>query len=50
MAKFNLINNYLVVGLTEELGDFVTVLEVILPRFFNGATDKYISGIITHLF
>ena len=43
-AKYNLVNNYLVVGLTEELGDFVAVLEAALPRFFAGATQLYNTG------
>ena len=42
----NLVNNYLVVGVTEELGDFVAVLEAALPRFFSGATDLYNSGLL----
>ncbi len=43
-AKYNLVNSYLLVGLTEELGDFVAVLEATLPRFFAGATELYNSG------
>ena len=43
-AKHNLLNKYLVVGVTEELGDFIAMLEVILPRFFKGASDLYING------
>ncbi len=43
-AKYNLVNSYLVVGLTEELGDFVATLEATLPRFFSGATELYNSG------
>lgn len=43
-AKYNLVHNYLVVGLTEELGDFIAVLEAALPRFFAGATDLYNNG------
>lgn len=46
MAKYNLINNYLAVGITEELGEFVAVLEAALPRFFAGATELYNSGIV----
>ncbi|XP_074655242.1 heparan sulfate 2-O-sulfotransferase 1-like isoform X2 [Tubulanus polymorphus] len=48
-AKYNLVNNYLVVGITEELGDFVAVLEVTLPRFFKGATELYNTGRKSHL-
>ena len=40
-AKYNLINNYLLVGVTEELQDFIAMLEVTLPRFFKGALDLY---------
>ena len=43
-AKHNLLNKYLVVGITEDLGDFIAMLEVILPRFFKGASDLYING------
>ncbi|GAB1597639.1 heparan sulfate 2-O-sulfotransferase 1-like [Argonauta hians] len=48
-AKYNLVNNYLVVGITEELGDFVAILEATLPRFFKGAVDLYNSGHKSHL-
>lgn len=44
MAKYNLVKHYLVVGVTEQLGDFVAVLEAALPRFFAGATQLYQSG------
>ena len=44
MAKFNLVNKYLVVGVTEEMADFVAILEATLPRFFAGATELYNSG------
>ena len=43
-AKHNLLTKYLVVGITEELGDFIAMLEVILPRFFKGASDLYMNG------
>ena len=36
--------NYLLVGVTEELGDFIAVLEATLPRFFNGATQLFNNG------
>ncbi|KAL4219659.1 Heparan sulfate 2-O-sulfotransferase 1 [Mactra antiquata] len=48
-AKFNLVNNYLLVGVTEELGDFIAMMEVILPRFFKGAMDLYLNGEKSHL-
>ncbi len=44
MAKLNLVTNYLVVGLTEELGDFIAVMEATLPRFFSGATELFEAG------
>lgn len=43
-AKYNLVQNYLVVGITEELGDFVAILEATLPRFFRGAVDLFNKG------
>lgn len=43
-AKYNLINEYLLVGVTEELEDFVMMLEAALPRFFRGATELYRTG------
>ena len=43
-AKENLLNNYLVVGVTERLAEFVAVMEVVLPRFFKGATKRFILG------
>ena len=44
MAKYNLVHNYLVVGLTEDIGGMVAVLEATLPRFFAGATELYNKG------
>lgn len=46
-AKYNLINEYFLVGVTEELEDFIMLLEAALPRFFRGATDLYRTGIYT---
>lgn len=43
-AKYNLINEYLLVGVTEELEDFVLILEAALPRFFKGAMELYKTG------
>lgn len=43
-AKYNLVNEYMLVGVTEELEDFVMMLEAALPRFFKGATDLYKTG------
>lgn len=44
-AKYNLINEYFLVGVTEELEDFIMLLEAALPRFFRGATELYRTGI-----
>lgn len=40
-AKINVIRNYLVVGVTEELEDFLFVLEKLLPEFFSGVLNIY---------
>ena len=43
-AKRNLVEKYLLVGITEEMGNFVAVLEVVLPRIFKGATKLFNEG------
>ncbi|XP_045458555.1 heparin sulfate O-sulfotransferase [Melitaea cinxia] len=48
-AKHNLVNHYLVVGVTEEMLDFISVLEASLPRLFKGATEHYLSSNKSHL-
>lgn len=48
-AKRNLIDKYLVVGITEEMHDFFALLEVVMPRFFNGSTRVYEEGRMSHL-
>lgn len=40
-AKKNLIEKYLIVGVTEQLEDLVVVLESLVPDVFNGAAVKY---------
>lgn len=43
-AKFNLVNNYFLVGVTEEMEDFIYLLELSLPRFVELCyrnTDKF---------
>jgi len=45
MAKYNLVNNYLVVGMTEDLGAFIAVMEAVLPRFFTGAMELFSAGL-----
>lgn len=37
-------NEYMLVGVTEELEDFVMMLEAALPRFFKGATELFRTG------
>lgn len=48
-AKRNLLNNYLIVGVTEQMEEFVKLLELALPRFFKGANDLYVNGTKSHL-
>lgn len=48
-AKINLLSKYLLVGVTEQLQDFVDVLDVVLPRFFKGASKHFQSGNKSHL-
>lgn len=48
-AKHNLVNHYLVVGVTEEMLDFISVLEASLPRLFKGATEHYLNSNKSHL-
>lgn len=48
-AKSNLLDRYLLVGVTEELEDFIMILEAALPRFFKGATELYRTGKKSHL-
>ena len=43
-AKRNLVEKYLLVGITEEMGDFVTILEATIPRIFKGATKLFLEG------
>lgn len=48
-AKRNLIEKYLLVGLTEQMRDFIAMLEVTIPRFFGGALHLYDTGSKSHL-
>lgn len=48
-AKANLVSHYFLVGLTEELYDFVAMLEVTLPHFFRGAQRVFLIGDKNHL-
>lgn len=48
-AKRNLVDKYLLVGITEEIGDFITILEATVPRIFKGATKVFNEGGKSHL-
>lgn len=48
-AKANLVNNYLLVGVTEQMEEFIAVLESTLPRIFRGATEHYLRSNKSHL-
>ncbi|XP_034945217.1 heparin sulfate O-sulfotransferase [Chelonus insularis] len=48
-AKRNLANNYLLVGVTEELDEFIQILQIIFPRFFRGAYDYFVHSNKSHL-
>nr|CAG4636278.1 EOG090X088H [Eubosmina coregoni]SVE69873.1 EOG090X088H [Eubosmina coregoni] len=48
-AKTNLVNKYLVVGVTEQMEEFVAVLEATLPMYFKGALSLYRKGSKSHL-
>lgn len=43
-AKHNVLQNYLVVGVTEQLGDFIAVMEATVPRLFRGAVTLFNEG------
>ena len=45
-AKRNLVEKYLLVGITEEIGDFITILEATVPRIFKGATKLFNEGML----
>ncbi|CAB0032054.1 unnamed protein product [Trichogramma brassicae] len=48
-AKRNLHKHYLLVGVTEELAEFVQVLETVLPRFFKGSYNLFMHNNKSHL-
>lgn len=48
-AKHNLVNEYFLVGITEELGDFIEMLELSLPRIFNGSVEHFNKSNRSHL-
>ncbi|KAK0096678.1 hypothetical protein PV326_004757 [Microctonus aethiopoides] len=48
-AKRNLARHYLLVGVTEELDEFIETLQIILPRYFRGAYDYFLHSNKSHL-
>ncbi|XP_008548120.1 heparin sulfate O-sulfotransferase [Microplitis demolitor] len=48
-AKRNLANNYFLVGVTEELDEFIRILQIVLPDFFRGAHDLFSHSDKSHL-
>ena len=48
-AKQNLVQNYFLVGVTEELEDFIEMLEWSLPSMFHGAVKHYQTSDKSHL-
>ena len=49
-AKQRLLSNYLVVGITDEITEFIAVLEAMVPQFFLGASKLYASsGVNSHM-
>ncbi|XP_075212007.1 heparan sulfate 2-O-sulfotransferase [Lycorma delicatula] len=48
-AKKNLLSEYLVVGVMEQLTDFIAILEAALPGFFRGAVEHFKHSKKAHL-
>lgn len=48
-AKHNLVNEYFLVGVTEEMDAFVELLEMSLPRIFQGSLNHYRTSNKSHL-
>lgn len=42
-ARWNLVNHYLLVGLTERMNDTIELLEHLIPSFFRGASEHFRS-------
>lgn len=40
-AKRNLVNEFFLVGVTEEMNDFIALLELALPRMFKNAEENF---------
>uniref|UniRef100_A0A182W6Y7 Heparan sulfate 2-O-sulfotransferase 1 n=1 Tax=Anopheles minimus TaxID=112268 RepID=A0A182W6Y7_9DIPT len=48
-AKRNLVNEYFLVGLTEEMDEFIELLELSLPRLYKGAVSHFQKSNKSHL-
>ncbi|XP_055683762.1 heparin sulfate O-sulfotransferase [Lutzomyia longipalpis] len=48
-AKRNLVQEYFLVGLTEQMEEFISLLESALPRIFRGSLDHYVTSNRSHL-
>ncbi|XP_055642734.1 heparin sulfate O-sulfotransferase [Toxorhynchites rutilus septentrionalis] len=48
-AKRNLVNEYFLVGVTEEMTEFVDLLELALPRLYRGASEHFLKSNKSHL-
>lgn len=48
-AKQNLLTKYALVGVTEQMEDFIVLLESTLPHMFHGITDRYRQGDASHV-
>uniref|UniRef100_A0A182JKZ9 Heparan sulfate 2-O-sulfotransferase n=1 Tax=Anopheles atroparvus TaxID=41427 RepID=A0A182JKZ9_ANOAO len=48
-AKRNLVNEYFLVGLTEEMDEFIELLELSLPRLYRGAVSHFQKSNKSHL-
>ncbi|XP_070582155.1 heparan sulfate 2-O-sulfotransferase 1-like [Ptychodera flava] len=48
-AKHNLVEHFFLVGVTEQLEEFVAVLEASLPSMFHGSIERFQTGGKSHL-
>lgn len=48
-AKQNLVNEYFLVGQTEKMEEFISLLEMSLPRIFRGSYEHYLNSNKSHL-
>lgn len=48
-AKSNLVNEYFLVGVTEQMSNFIALLELSLPRIFRGSIEHFNKSNKSHL-